>query len=92
MTKIYVFTAISSCDNAYEGDPINIDAQKVFTDYDAAKKELYSVFNEYLEYDGEYGEVLSDETELTDDFFKVVLYDDGNSTTIYQGEIKEYEV
>lgn len=89
MTKIYVVTAISSCDNAYEGELLALDEQYVFTDKEAAKKKLTKLYDERAGYEGEYGEVVDSYIDDTD--FEVVLEDE-NSTIIYQGEIKEYEV
>jgi len=93
MTKIYVVTAISSCNSELDGDPIAMDDQFVLTDKEAAQEKLAELYNERMAYDGKYGEVIEDESELGDGYFYVVLYDDGNSTTTYySGKIREYEI
>ncbi len=89
MTKIYVVTVISSCDNAYEGDPIALDEQFLYTKKTEAKtklKELYKERKSYVKYcDGEIAE-----SYCEDDEFRVELLEEGKCITYYSGIIKEY--
>ena len=81
--KIYVLTEISSGDN-----PLEFDNQEVYTDKKKAKQALVDKYLAKIKMSTGY-EVFGKDFHTNE--YRIVIADD-DTTTIYEGYLKEYEI
>lgn len=81
--KIYVLTEISSGEN-----PLEFDNQEVYTDKEKAKQALVDKYLARIKMSTGYDTFGKD---FRSNGYRIVIADD-DTTTIYEGYLKEYEI
>ena len=83
--KVYVMTEISSGEVR-----LSLDTTKVFNTRENAIMALKMSYDQLLENISDYGEITQNEYDIT--YYSVILFEEDDGDTIYEGYIREIEV